>query len=256
MFTGYNVITDINSWKGYQQRGEELYAESKAQVKRTLDLFINADGSIDGSKLQDDWFPTVKADIFISHSHKDKDLAVALSAWIKVVFNLDCFVDSTLWGYSEDLLTRIKARYCMNTSKSGYDNAKVRYAGSHVDMMLATALNKMIDKSECMFFLNTSNFLIPSDEGQATASPWIYFETVIANSVRKRVPNRLHNTYFAEQNELRHSDLQIKYKVDLTNFKTVKDLDFQTWAMIRKLEHLKHPLDILYIKSGMIEKRD
>ena len=62
--------------------------------------------------MQANWFPQIKADIFISHSHKDEDLALALAGWLKVSFGLTAFIDSCVWGYANDLLKMIDYKYC------------------------------------------------------------------------------------------------------------------------------------------------
>lgn len=57
-------------------------------------------------------------------------------------------------------------------------------------MMLMNALMKMIDKSECVFSLNTGNSTIRVEKGIAknlekTYSPWIYSEINASNLTRK-----------------------------------------------------------------------
>lgn len=53
--------------------------------------------------MQSYWFPKINADIFLSHSHKDEKLIIAFAGWLKDTFNLDVFIDSCIWGYSNDL---------------------------------------------------------------------------------------------------------------------------------------------------------
>ena len=62
--------------------------------------------------MQANWFPQIKADIFISHSHKDKGLALALAGWLEETFGLTAFIDSCVWGYANKLLKMIDDEYC------------------------------------------------------------------------------------------------------------------------------------------------
>lgn len=57
--------------------------------------------------------------------------------------------------------------------------------------MLMNALMKMIDKSECVFFLNTDNSIIKIKEEidkniEKTYSPWIYSEINAINLIRRK----------------------------------------------------------------------
>lgn len=63
---------------------------------------------LDGVAIQDDWFPEINADIFISHSHGDCDLANGIAGWMNEEFGLRCFIDSNVWGYTNDLLRILK----------------------------------------------------------------------------------------------------------------------------------------------------
>lgn len=53
-------------------------------------------------------------------------------------------------------------------------------------MMLASALTMMIDKAECVIFLNTPNAVSTEEIIDKTESPWIYYETVMTNLVRHK----------------------------------------------------------------------
>jgi hypothetical protein len=53
-------------------------------------------------------------------------------------------------------------------------------------MMLSTALSMMIDKAECLFFLNTPNSIQATEAIDRTKSPWIYHEISISSLIRKR----------------------------------------------------------------------
>ena len=103
MFAGFNLETE-EMFLEYKALGESLFNENKQQVEREFEKFIREDGSIDGTAMQDNWFPQINADIFISHSHADEEKAIALAGWLKHTFDLNVFIDSCVWGYANNLL--------------------------------------------------------------------------------------------------------------------------------------------------------
>lgn len=147
---------------------------------------MDGDGYLDGSKMQANWFPQIKADVFISHSHKDEELAHALAGWLKEAFGLTAFIDSCVWGYANDLLKMIDEKYCLNVEGNTYNYEKRNYSTSHVHMMLSVALTQMIDNTECLFFLNTPKSIIPDTIINQTESPWIYSEIAMSRLIRQK----------------------------------------------------------------------
>lgn len=166
--------------------GKKRYKSIKKTVEDKINSFVLEDGKLDGTKMQANWFPRIDADIFISHSHDDEDLAIVLSEWLYREFGLSVFIDSLVWGYGDELLKLIDNEYCLNSSKKTYSYTKRNYSTSHVHMMLSTALTKMIDKSECVFFLNTPNSITPDEVIARTKSPWIYSEIEMTALIRQK----------------------------------------------------------------------
>ena len=117
MYRGFNLLLENNSFReGYfetlKEIGLDSFSRQQTSIEETINSFGRNDGSLDGSMMQANWFPQIKADIFISHSHKDEDLALALAGWLKVSFGLTAFIDSCVWGYANDLLKMIDYKYC------------------------------------------------------------------------------------------------------------------------------------------------
>lgn len=190
MFRGYNLRLDESNFDEYYGVGKALYLVQKNNVKNELKKFLSKDGVVDASKLQENWFPQVEADIFISHSHADEDLAISLAGWLNYNFQINSFVDSCIWDYANDLLKEIDDEYCTN-GKGSYSYESRNYSTSHVHMMLSTALSKMIDRTECLLFLNTPQSVnVENIVESKTNSPWIYSEISIAEIIRKKIPNR------------------------------------------------------------------
>jgi len=175
MYTAFSL--KIDSFLNYSllDSGNKIYNSNEYVIKNEIEKYIKPDGTIDATKMQFDWFPGIKADIFISHSSKDKQLAIKLAGWLKDNFNLECFIDSCVWGYCDKLLNSIDKRYCYNHQRDTYNYTKRNYSTSHIHNMLAIALNTMIDKSECVFFLNTDNSIKKNEDTlfKVTESPWI-----------------------------------------------------------------------------------
>lgn len=134
----------------------------------------NDDVILDGNKMIETYFPDLKADIFISHSHKDIDKAKEFSKEIYRRTGLVSFIDSEVWENIDNLFISIHK-----------DIVSDKYAY----MMLNTALLNMIDKCECLFFLDTPNSF--NNESASTLSPWIYSELSMANVIEKKIPERI-----------------------------------------------------------------
>ena len=180
MFSKFKLNDIIYSdFKEYESSGQEYYAQIQTDIQSSLKEFIGIDGVIDGTKLQESWFPTKqKFSVFLSHSHADEKLAVSIAGFLKKELNLNTFIDSCLWRYSNDLLREIDEKYCRHSNGTSFDYDKRNYSTSHVHMMLSIALSRMIDKCESVFFLNSENSISIAEEisKERTASPWIYNE--------------------------------------------------------------------------------
>lgn len=150
MFSKFKLNDIVYSdFKEYESLGKEYYAKIQTDIQSSLKEFIGIDGVIDGTKLQESWFPTKqKFSVFLSHSHADEKVAVSIAGFLKKELNLNTFIDSCLWGYSNDLLREIDEKYCRHSNGTSFDYDKRNYSTSHVHMMLSIALSRMIDKCE------------------------------------------------------------------------------------------------------------
>ena len=254
MYKKFNLenINKIEAKAPYVQKYKNLFEEKQSQIRKQLDNYILQDGIIDGKKIQNEWFPSdIDVQIFISHSHKDRNLAINLACWIYEHFRIVSFIDSCVWGYSNELLKKLDTKYCKKEDDL-YDYNKRNYSTSHVHMMLATALNKMIDRAECLFFLNTQNSIHFKGIEERTLSPWIYAELEMARTIQINEPKRLesHCGLFSEGGQVRKinesSDMQISYQINTGQLTTIDDKVLTMW----KIKHTKEPsnnaLDTLY----------
>lgn len=251
MYRGYN-LTDATFTKNAQnyQYGKDLYENFKKAIRPSLESYIINNGILDAEEIQKDWFPEVNAHIFISHSHKDESLAIALAGWLLNKFGLKAFIDSCVWGYANDLLKILDNRYCQNNKPNSYDYDKRNYSTSHVHMLLMTALNKMIDKTECVFFLNTENSVfIVSEIKNRTLSPWIYGEIETTRIIEKHRPNRETIKMLNESGVLLEkaadSSLKIAYPMNMIHLYNLTPEILQQWGQRFKYGGEK-ALDALY----------
>ena len=170
---------------------KEFLKTNSVVVETTLKKFILPDGSLDASKMREEWFPDISCEVFISHSHKDKDAAKLLASWLHEAYGIMSFIDSSVWGFCDDLLSEIDKKYCYSKESNSYNYKKRNISTAHIHMLLTSALTMMIDKTECLIFLNTPNSVNPgksisSANQQTTYSPWIYGELSFSKLLRRR----------------------------------------------------------------------
>lgn len=268
VFSGFNLnLDEMTMTEILGKRFNEYRKIGKSHLQREIDCFntklndlIRLD-SISGRKLEEYCFPNINADIFLSHSHKDRDLANALAGWIHENFKLNVFVDSNVWEYSGTLLEEINSRYSNKRHDGGngylYNHEACCKASEHVNTMLTLALHKMIDKVECVILLNTDNSVKVFAEKcfHATYSPWIYSEIMCTQIVRKKplICYRDYNyelRHFYESTEIKHhsTNLVISYIVSLKHLVPIDFGDFITWLYNYRQNPGEscYPLDSLY----------
>lgn len=267
MFAAFNVKIsgeDILEPCMYEL-GKPIYAGIKNQVQGSLKEYISSDENtgeiLDEKKIEDTWFPSMNYDVFISHSHKDQKLAIALAGWLNEIFGISSFIDSYVWNYSDDLLKIIDDEYCVKfTHEDGsktYSYERRNNSTAHVHIILNAALQKMIDRCEAVFFLNTPNSILLDDviEGTSTASPWIYSEILTTGFVRHRplldyrnVPIQKGITNFNER------DLRVKYNVNLDEFTMIDGSDLRWLWKCGRQGTGKDSLDRLYEHKSLIKE--
>lgn len=235
----------------YLIAGENLYTQIIGKVRPSLLKLGKLKGPLDGSLIQNEWFPTSKGfDVFISHSHADRDAAVKLAGFLFQTFGLTCFIDSCIWGYSDELLRELDNHYCKIEGTNSYSYESRNGSTSHVHMMLTNALAMMIDNSECLFFLNTPNSVTIKDSVKKTYSPWIYTEVGISKWIEKRVV-RQSDALIKAINESREKrtfsrSLSIEYTLDMEHLDRINNQQLLNWIEDASALKAGHPLDVLY----------
>lgn len=235
MYRGFNLkIEDELEIHQYHEIGLELLEILQKSVQPILKNYILPEGTLDGNKIMEDWFPEVKSHIFLSHSHKDFKNAIYIAGALYSKFKIFTFIDSTVWGYSNELLRIIDNKYCKSETGETYDYNSRNYSTTHVHLMLSAALNKMIDNSESVFFLNTSNSVSTRTITEKTNSPWIFSEISTTKVIRKRTPDRLRKITksFSDTitlSESQRSQLKIEYELELSHLTDLTFYHFESW---------------------------
>lgn len=257
MFRGFNLLTD-EGFEGYLTEGKSLHFLNAVRTIQHLKTFISPDGVVDGSAMTTDWFPEIEANVFISHSHRDAERAIGLAGWLHSEFGLKSFIDSCVWGEAKALLKSIDEKYAYRKYPQGdyFDYQTRNQTTTFVNMMLATALNKMIDRTECLIFLNTPNSITTAEAiNDKTKSPWIYSEIETSRIIRKRAHRRANEVKVRDmlKSEVLSEGFEGTFDVDLGHLAKIYQSDLDAWASSHEinkiLERGVHPLDILYAKN-------
>ncbi|MCQ2648858.1 toll/interleukin-1 receptor domain-containing protein [Helicobacter pylori] len=162
-------------------------------TKKIYELIKNAKHSNDGivlnhNKIKEAFFSPFKpqlknAQVFLSHSHTDKNEALKVKGYLEEDLDAECvFIDSLFWDYKDDVLNKL-ARYD--------DISKIEDAFT---LILRESLQDMIEKCPYFVFLQSKNSV--SNQGlsrnqdllKITYSAWIYEELKIAHSISESRP--------------------------------------------------------------------
>jgi hypothetical protein len=250
MYRAFNLTG--HPWeKISRDKGAAIFNEARATVKQSLETFLNGQ-IIDGTKLTEHWFPTITADVFISHSHKDEEDAIKCASWLKSEFNLDPFIDSSVWGYAEDLLKLIDDKYCRIPGSENFSYKKRNGSTSHVHMMLSTALSAMLDATECVIFINTPNSITSSESIAKTQSPWLSFELGTMRVIRRKKPARKVEKITNFRNEsldiIKAAEFKAEYEVPLSELTPLTGSQLNDWHKAHQSNSRawKTALDLLY----------
>lgn len=188
MIRGFNISFYKELYKTDPDAIEAFRKLEKRKVEN-LSAYLLDTATIDAKTVIEKVFPSQKVDIFLSHSHDDRDAATQLAIYLKEKCDLNVFVDSCVWGSADELLQKIDDLHCRDNSSENYRYIDRNRSTAHVHMILATALQQMIDRADTLFFLNTDKSLstkhsIKDDE--KTLSPWIHMELMFSSLVRRK----------------------------------------------------------------------
>jgi hypothetical protein len=256
MYAAYQLKSLPENVEQYFQIGEKRQKQNSEVTRAKLDTFLKPGGSMDAAKMMEEWFADTQHPVFISHSRLDKNDALALSGWLEKKFGLTSFIDSCCWGHAKNLIKELDNKYC-STGEYLYSYKGSLITASHVHLMLSTALTKMMDRCECIFFLNTANSIkkvsieqmVGSGEDGITQSPWLFHEISKLKLLRRRekAEHRESLTSFATEGVVKKADVDVPkfdYPVDLNEVPSLRRFELEIWRGSRDDD--RHPLDVLY----------
>ncbi|GAA8346021.1 toll/interleukin-1 receptor domain-containing protein [Helicobacter pylori] len=122
------------------------------------------------------------AQVFLSHSHADRNKALEVKNYLENQTKRKVFIDSLFWDYKDDVLNEL----------AEYDDiSKIEDAFT---LILRESLQDMIEKCPYFVFLQSKNSV--SNQGlshnqdllKITYSAWIYEELKIAHSISESRP--------------------------------------------------------------------
>ncbi len=151
-------------------------------TKKIDKLIQNAKHSNDGivlnhNEIKEAFFspfkPQLKStQVFLSHSHADKNKALKVKNYLESETNRRVFIDSLFWDYKDDVLNELE-KYD--------DTSKIEDAFT---LILRESLQDMIEKCPYFVFLQSNNSVsLNQDLSRITYSAWIYEELKIAHSL-------------------------------------------------------------------------
>ncbi|UOR62248.1 toll/interleukin-1 receptor domain-containing protein [Helicobacter pylori] len=116
------------------------------------------------------------AQVFLSHSHADKNKALKVKNYLESKTNHRVFIDSLFWDYKDNVLNKL----------AKYDNtSKIKDA---FVLILRESLQDMIEKCPYFVFLQSNNSVSNQGLSCTTYSAWVYEELKIAHSIRESRP--------------------------------------------------------------------
>lgn len=250
MYRGFDLNVPNNFFSKFIESGSLLHQKNKGIVSDILEEYRSNSGDLLASKMTAAWFPKIDAQVFISHAHKDSDIALGLSGHLHDELGISSFIDSTVWGYSDDLLKILDDEFCYNDKSKTYDYRKRNRSTAHVHMMLSVAISQMINKCECIIFMNTPQSISSVDyiKGSTTDSPWIYSEISMTSLIQKRSPtsHRLAKSVISTESLAADSNLTIQYEVDLSHLSKLSATKYNEWVEQAGDKRGNAALDILY----------
>lgn len=220
-----NICFESSDKKDLLNRYNQSHKNTCKEIRKNIKDFILSDYDLDGSALQDAFFPTdLMPDVFISHSNADEDFAKAFAQYLYNTFNITSFIDSTVWGGFTELQNSLDS-YFISTKGRNYTRDDQYRVISHVHLMLNTALMQMINRCEAFFLLNTPQSVSVDDIiGDSTYSPWIFSEIGMYHLIEKHKPKR------CIQESMNFDSGRIKQRIDLTDFTVLTNSDLNSWA--------------------------
>ncbi|WRC84103.1 toll/interleukin-1 receptor domain-containing protein [Helicobacter pylori] len=184
----------------FNNQAHQVNEVAKKIAEKIYKLIKDAKHSNDGiilnhNKIKEAFFSPFKpqlkdAQVFLSHSHADKNKALKVKNYLESETNHRVFIDSLFWDYKNNVLKEIK--------KHHIDVSKIEDAFT---LTLRESLQDMIEKCPYFVFLQSNNSVsCNQDLSCITYSAWIYEELKIAHSIRESRPTPMMESWQVSHN--------------------------------------------------------
>ncbi len=150
-------------------------------AEKIYELIENASYSNDNivlnrNKIKEAFFSPFKpqlknAQVFLSHSHADRNKALEVKDYLESQTKRKVFIDSLFWDYKDDVLNKLAKYDCISRIKDAFT------------LILRESLQDMIEKCPYFVFLQSKNSVSNQGLSRITYSAWIYEELKIAHSI-------------------------------------------------------------------------
>ncbi|UOS68972.1 toll/interleukin-1 receptor domain-containing protein [Helicobacter pylori] len=166
---------------------EKIYKLIKGAKHPNDDIILNH------NEIKEAFFSPFKpqlksAQVFLSHSHADKNKTLKVKNYLESETNHRVFIDSLFWDYKDDVLNELEK----------YDNtSKIKDAFT---LILRESLQDMIEKCPYFVFLQSNNSVSNQGLSCTTYSAWIYEELKIAHSIRESRPTPMMESWQVSHN--------------------------------------------------------
>ena len=241
--------------------------KSRARCQRDIETKIVSERWVlDGAGIEANWFPKLSNHVFISHSHADEQLALALAGALEKWLKIESFVDSAVWGYFEDMQASLFEKVSQGRNLESVEKFKLwNTVAAHVHCMLSKSLVQMIDQCECLIFLNTpSSISINEVAGKAsTYSPWIYTEIEVSRFLRRMPDSRRPQTGLLKESFAQDVAIEcrVQYPLNLEHLSSKTGADIWNWICngykalnnrggVAEDQAAFRALDVLYAQRG------
>ncbi|BAM97258.1 toll/interleukin-1 receptor domain-containing protein [Helicobacter pylori] len=185
------------SARPFNNQAHQVNEVAKKIAEKIYKLIKDAKHSNDGiilnhNKIKEAFFSPFKpqlkdAQVFLSHSHADKNKALKVKNYLEEDLDAECvFIDSLFWDYKNNVLKEIK--------KHHIDVSKIEDAFT---LILRESLQDMIEKCPYFVFLKSKNSVSDQGLSRTTYSAWIYEELKIAHSIRESRPTPIMESWQA-----------------------------------------------------------
>ncbi|GAA7883368.1 toll/interleukin-1 receptor domain-containing protein [Helicobacter pylori] len=111
------------------------------------------------------------AQVFLSHSHADRNKALEVKNYLESKTNHRVFIDSLFWDYKDNIVKEMSK----NDNTSKIEDA--------FTLILRESLQNMIEKCPYFVFLQSNNSVSNQGLSRTTYSAWVYEELKIANGL-------------------------------------------------------------------------